>query len=67
MPKAIVAYLPLVMFGAARRLAFAAGPPAGAWWQTPEVAVLGLGVAIYALAIVLRAIYEDTLRGGGLA
>jgi Ca2+/H+ antiporter len=59
---AVKVALALAMFGAARRLAVAAGPPVGAWWQTPEVTVLGLGVAIYALAIALRAIYEDTIR-----
>lgn len=32
------------------------------WWR-PERKIIAMGVAVYALAMVLRAMYEDTIRG----
>ncbi len=49
------------MFALARHIG-TARLPAGAIWTRPEARVLGLGIAIYALAIALRAIYESAIR-----
>ena len=38
-------------------------PGASDWWQRSETHSVGIGAAIYGLAIALRAIYESTLRG----
>jgi hypothetical protein len=53
--------LALVMFSVGRRLGSAATADSAAW--PPEVILIGLGVAVYALAVALRAIYEATLQG----
>lgn len=49
------------MFALARHIG-AARTPGAARWTRPEARVLALGIAIYALAIALRAIYESVIR-----
>jgi len=49
------------MFALARRIG-AVSPTGIVWWRRPEASVIGLGVAIYGLAIALKSIYEDALR-----
>ncbi len=48
------------MFTLARKVG--AAPAASPSWATTELKMAGAGVAIYALAIVLRTIYEDSIR-----
>ena len=54
----------LWMFVLARQVGtvVADGHGAISWWR-PERKIIVLGVAVYALAMVLRAIYEETIRG----
>ncbi|MBM2810918.1 MAG: hypothetical protein HW416_1677 [Chloroflexi bacterium] len=61
---AIKVLLGLWMFSAARQIG---GETASAgslpMWRRAEAQVLGVGVVIYAIAIALRSIYEQTIRG----
>jgi len=51
------------MFASARQFgAQSSERPRGRAWSRPEYVVLVLGVVIYALAIALRTIYDDTIR-----
>ena len=51
------------MFASARHFgAQSSERPRGRAWSRPEYVVLVLGVVIYALAIALRTIYDDTIR-----
>ena len=52
------------MFALARRIGLAPRGGAGwtAQWGRAEVRVIALGVAVYALAIALRSIYESAIR-----
>ncbi|MPZ13653.1 MAG: hypothetical protein GEU73_04395 [Chloroflexi bacterium] len=53
------------MFMLGRRLGVPRPQGAGsrAWWAGPEGQVLFLGVIVYGLAVALRWIYEETIRG----
>jgi putative copper export protein len=54
--------LGLWMFAIARRIGASPGRDP-TWWRAPERQVLLIGVVIYALALTLRSIYEQTIRG----
>ena len=55
--------LGLWMFSVARRIGIP-GSTSGwrSWWERPERRIVVLGIAVYSLAMALRAIYESTLR-----
>ena len=52
------------MFYTARNIGMISGDPdpALASWRRPESRMVGLGVAIYGLALALRGIYEEAIR-----
>lgn len=49
------------LFNLGRKIGVDSAVPS-AWWQRPEMHVVGVGAVIYGLAIVLRTIYESALR-----
>ena len=61
---AVKVVLSLVMFWLTGRIGKDSGADATrrpVWWIRPQYLILELGVVVYALSIVLRLIYDDTL------